>query len=303
MSSKKKKSKDDLVVVITRETAMQSRLESFLESQRRRYEVAPELTLCGSNVKGFLVTFSQRHQYEEVLGVDVKMGVLEDAGNGATTLEWGRVSSETPIFSSPFGRPLSSQILPGDRPFRRLQFTETKGCYLIQTACRTLAWMAADAFVSVPQSEAEALFYGVRRALRGQPLAITTRSLIELDRAARILASNSVPYQLGGRSVKHGIDCSALSQQLFDQHLDILLPRHSGDQRRCGLRVARSDLAPGDLIYATAQHRRWPHIAIVLSEGQLVHACRSRGQIYQESLDQFLDHYQFRSARRIGEVP
>lgn len=285
-----------------RESTLKSLLVAFKEREKRRYGVAPELTLADSGVQGFLVTRSQRHRYEEVLGADVEMGVLEDAENEATTIAWGRVHAETPILASPFGEKLASTMIPNDRPARRLSFTAQNGRFLIQMACRTMGWIEAEAFTELDAPAAKELFFNARRAQQKECLTITSRSLLELDRYTRWLATRKVNYVLGGRSFETGIDCSALSQRLFEQHFDILLPRHSGDQRRCGRRVLRSELQLGDIIYATARHKKWPHIAVVLSDGELAHACRSRGEIVLESVDSFLEHYQFRGARRIGEL-
>ncbi|MDF1667748.1 MAG: NlpC/P60 family protein [Planctomycetota bacterium] len=285
-----------------RESTLESLLLAFQEREKRRYGVAPELTLADSGVQGFLVTRGQRHRYEEVLGADVEMGVLEDAENEATTVAWGRVRSETPILASPCGGKLASTLIPEDRPARRLSFTAQEGCILVQMACRTMGWLSAESFEEMEADDARPLFFNARRAIQKETLEVTRRSLLELDCAARCLATKDINYVLGGRSFETGIDCSALSQRLFERHFDILLPRHSGDQRRCGRRILRSELALGDLIYATARHKKWPHIAIVLSDGELVHACRSRGRIFLESVETFLEHYQFRGARRIGEV-
>lgn len=285
-----------------RESTLESLLVAFKEREKRRYGVAPELTLADSGVQGFLVTRGQRHRYEEVLGADVEMGVLEDAENEATTVAWGRVHSETPILASPCRGKLASTVIPQDRPIRRLSFTAQEGCFLVQMACRTMGWLPTESFIPMDENDARTLFFNARRASQKESVTVTRRALLELDYSARSLTTKDINYVLGGRSFETGIDCSALSQRLFERHFDILLPRHSGDQRRCGRRVQRSELALGDLIYATARHKKWPHIAIVLSNGELVHACRSRGRIFLESVETFLEHYQFRGARRIGEV-
>jgi hypothetical protein len=284
-------------------TKQEAIFETFLEDQKRRYEVAPELSLVSSEIRGFLVTFSQRHRYEEVLGADVEMGVLEDPSCEGSTLNWGVVSSETPIFASPFTKKLASQSLPFDRPIRRLNFSVHNCCYLIQTACRTLGWIPTESFQQISKDQGELFFDHPRLAGPSSSFPVTARSVLELDLCARELVNRQIPYLLGGRSLETGIDCSALSQMLFERHLDILLPRHSGDQRRCGARVSPAQLEAGDVIYATAHEKRWPHIAVVLSQGELVHACRSRGQVTLEAVSSFLEHYKFRGARRIGDLP
>ena len=120
-------------------------------------------------------------------------------------------------------------------------------------------------------------------------------SLNRLEEYASALPGT--PYLWGGRSLA-GLDCSAMTQWIF-RKFGILLPRHSGDQRRCGLRVPFDELRPGDLVFATRLHQGFHHTGIVLSGG-IQHACRTRCRVLIESLPEFRNRYQLIAARRIS---
>lgn len=69
-------------------------------------------------------------------------------------------------------------------------------------------------------------------------------------------------YVWGGTNLDRGVDCSGLTQQLFDQ-AGIDLPRTSGEQFKTGGRaVSRDDLLPGDLVFFRNGKGRIVHVGI-----------------------------------------
>jgi peptidoglycan endopeptidase LytE len=83
------------------------------------------------------------------------------------------------------------------------------------------------------------------------------------------------PYRLGGFSMK-GLDCSGLVKKIY-QTFNIDLPRTAFEQSRVGLRVARSKLIEGDLIFFNTR-RTLGHVGIYIGNDQFVHASsRKRG--------------------------
>lgn len=69
-------------------------------------------------------------------------------------------------------------------------------------------------------------------------------------------------YVWGGTNLDRGVDCSGLTQQLFDQ-AGIDLPRTSGEQFKTGGRaVSREDLQPGDLVFFRNGKGRIVHVGI-----------------------------------------
>jgi len=83
------------------------------------------------------------------------------------------------------------------------------------------------------------------------------------------------PNRLGGYSIK-GLDCSGLVKKIY-QTFNIDLPRTAFEQSRVGLRVARSKLVEGDLLFFNTR-RRLGHVGIYIGNNQFVHASsRKRG--------------------------
>ncbi|OHE31608.1 MAG: hypothetical protein A3J94_00025 [Syntrophus sp. RIFOXYC2_FULL_54_9] len=83
------------------------------------------------------------------------------------------------------------------------------------------------------------------------------------------------PYRLGGFSMK-GLDCSGLVKKIY-QTFNIDLPRTAFEQSHVGLRVARSKLIEGDLLFFNTR-RTLGHVGIYIGNNQFVHASsRKRG--------------------------
>lgn len=83
------------------------------------------------------------------------------------------------------------------------------------------------------------------------------------------------PYRLGGTS-RHGIDCSALVQNVFAETFQLNLPRTTRKQVREGRRITRDELAPGDLVFFRPTGV-YHHVGIYIGEGRFLHAASSRG--------------------------
>ncbi|MCD4655731.1 C40 family peptidase, partial [bacterium] len=103
----------------------------------------------------------------------------------------------------------------------------------------------------------------------------------------------------GGRSLE-SMDCSGMIQRIFmDQNL--LLPKNSRDQRKCGIRISLNNSIPGDLIFAIGKEKKLHHVAICLRNG-IQHACLSKGHILCESLADFTQKYRIIAVRRIVKL-
>ncbi len=90
------------------------------------------------------------------------------------------------------------------------------------------------------------------------------------------------PYRLGGSS-RRGVDCSAFVRAVYREAFAVELPRSSRAQYRAGRAVARSALAPGDLVFFdTLDRGRVTHVGIYLGGGRFVHASSSRGVVRAE---------------------
>jgi cell wall-associated NlpC family hydrolase len=91
------------------------------------------------------------------------------------------------------------------------------------------------------------------------------------SRAAKVaLRAVGVPYRWGGSSPAGGFDCSGLVYWAYGR-LGVALPHSSYALYDRGVRVARSGLKPGDLIFFSGLG----HVGIYVGRGRMVHAPQS----------------------------
>ena len=84
-----------------------------------------------------------------------------------------------------------------------------------------------------------------------------------------------VRYRYGGLT-KKGIDCSGLTLRAYKELYDVKLPRTVVGQAKKGVKVKKSSLRPGDLVFfKTGRLAR--HVGIYLGENTFIHASPSKG--------------------------
>jgi cell wall-associated NlpC family hydrolase len=82
-------------------------------------------------------------------------------------------------------------------------------------------------------------------------------------------------YRLGGLS-KSGIDCSGFVYVTFRERFGMQLPRDTDAQVDVGHKVAKHELAAGDLIFfKTGMGKK--HVGIYLQKGKFLHASTTAG--------------------------
>lgn len=94
-----------------------------------------------------------------------------------------------------------------------------------------------------------------------------------LRRAGRIW--RHTPHRMGGHD-KQGIDCSGLTQVLYEELFGIHLPRATWQQVKKGLPVDRSKLAAGDLVFFRPPGKKG-HVGIYLGKGEFLHTSTHHG--------------------------
>ncbi|MCX5509468.1 C40 family peptidase [Pseudomonas sp. BJa3] len=123
-----------------------------------------------------------------------------------------------------------------------------------------------------------------QQAVGMQAVAMSPKQSSEvLSRAVNVLGT---PYRWGGSSPKKGFDCSGLVKYAFNDVADVDLPRTSNAMARGqGVKVAKSDLKPGDLIFFNIKSRRVNHVAIYLGNDRFIHAPRTGKRVSIDSLE------------------
>lgn len=129
---------------------------------------------------------------------------------------------------------------------------------------------------------------------------------IIVDESADVLIKEvekflGVPYVLGARSEK-GIDCSAFVQLVFKRAYDIVLPRHSWDQKKMGAIVDLSEAQTGDLVFMINKNTDTKHVGIwekTIDEKNIIHASFAEGKVVRQRSEEVFEKYELVEIRRI----
>lgn len=110
------------------------------------------------------------------------------------------------------------------------------------------------------------------------------------------------PYRFGGVSEQSGFDCSGFIGYVFREELGLELPRSTRDMISMDApRVARSDLAPGDLVFFNNRGRgRVSHAGIYIGNGRFLHSSSRRsGGVRVDSLNDGYWNASYLQAKRV----
>lgn len=197
------------------------------------------------------------------------------------------------LFAGPAGDELATEWVHEDGPSRLFHSADR---WLIQLVDGALGWADSDGLV-VERAAAE---HGpfVEALGAGEGVAGGARAVAAVCGAAVEAAKGAIPYLLGGRTLS-GIDCSAFVQRVLRQETGALLARHTTDQMKAGQRVAKGDTRPGDLVFARTREKNIMHVALVVEDDQVAHACRLDGVVRCEGTTEFFGRYRFLKARRV----
>lgn len=103
-----------------------------------------------------------------------------------------------------------------------------------------------------------------------------------------------------GATGDHTFDCSGLTNYVYRKN-GIVLPRRAIDQSRVGLRVKKSQLQPGDLVFfdTSKEHRGYVnHVGIYIGQGKFIHASSAKKRVVITSLNKPFYARHFMLARR-----
>ncbi len=96
------------------------------------------------------------------------------------------------------------------------------------------------------------------------------------------LAQLGQPYVYGG-SRPGGFDCSGLVHYAYSR-AGLEVPRTTGEQYRQAQRIARRNLAPGDLVFFRLRGSV-SHVGLYLGDGEMVHAPSTGNNVRIEPID------------------
>ena len=145
--------------------------------------------------------------------------------------------------------------------------------------------------------------------VRSQPLEVP---VVSIDPAAtpsrkpqltevvlRGLSFLDIPYRFGGTTRDRGLDCSGLVQKVFAESLGMTLPRTTRGQSQSGVKIARKELTPGDLVFFNTRRRAFSHVGIYVGNDRFLHAPSKGGKVRIEKLSVPYWNKRFNGARRV----
>ena len=108
------------------------------------------------------------------------------------------------------------------------------------------------------------------------------------DFLQEIVSFLNTPYVYGGNT-KDGIDCSAFTQKIYGNSLNVYLPRTAREQYKTWQIFNDLDeLKFGDLIYFNTSSRYFPgHVGIYLDDKLFAHASSSNGVIVSSLTNEY----------------
>jgi hypothetical protein len=108
-------------------------------------------------------------------------------------------------------------------------------------------------------------------------------------------------YILGAKS-DTAIDCSGFTQMVYKNMFDIILPKHSWDQKRVGVAVDMSEAETGDLIFMTNKEKGTKHVGIweeTREGGNIIHASCADRKVVRQKVEEVFMKYTVVEVRRI----
>jgi lipoprotein Spr len=81
------------------------------------------------------------------------------------------------------------------------------------------------------------------------------------------------PYRFGGES-KKGIDCSALTKELYNKVFEIYIPRNSLQQYRYVQSINKNELQTGDLVFFKIKSKTITHVGIYLGDNKFIQSSK-----------------------------
>lgn len=103
------------------------------------------------------------------------------------------------------------------------------------------------------------------------------------------------PYRFGGES-KKGIDCSALTKELYNKVFEIYIPRNSLQQYRYVQSINKNDLQTGDLVFFKIKSKSITHVGIYLGDNKFIQS--SKAGVNIASLEQeYWSKYYYKGGR------
>jgi cell wall-associated NlpC family hydrolase len=134
--------------------------------------------------------------------------------------------------------------------------------------------------------------------------AATTKLAGHVDGHAReallsfAMKLRDIRYHRGGRKPSTGFDCSGFVRYVFLHSIGLDLPTNSASQFLAGLKVKRSEMKTGDLVFFRTRGKAISHVGIYIDNGQFIHSPSAGKTVRVDSLNEAYWAKHFVGAKR-----
>jgi cell wall-associated NlpC family hydrolase len=184
--------------------------------------------------------------------------------------------------------------------FASAPWAPTPNCYLSEQEVATLL-LPAELAAIAPESDyaLPVLDPAQQDAIESAPAAAYAPRELLVQMAMKL---RDIRYRRGGRAPSTGFDCSGFVQYVFAQALGIDLPDNSVSQSEAGIRVSRSELKTGDLVFFHTRGKGISHVGIYLDNGRFIHSPSTGKRVRVDDLSDRYWARRYVGARRPDEL-
>jgi cell wall-associated NlpC family hydrolase len=108
-----------------------------------------------------------------------------------------------------------------------------------------------------------------------------------------------VPYKRGGNSLETGFDCSGFVRAMYQQTIGLMLPRTADQQAAATVKIEKSELQPGDLVFFNTLRRAFSHVGIYVGDNKFIHSPKPGAEVRVEDMSIGYWRTRFNGARRV----
>jgi len=238
-------------------------LSGYVLSEKQKKFILNELILLGVDIKENIKVLTS-FKVSPLYGWGVSKLEILDVIKSPTD-NWDKLSPRGQ------GKLRETQVLGKGLPFRLIY--KKNGWYLSQLLDLSIGWVYEKNIV------------GSKPGKKPKPTQFNKEKFISI-----IESYISTPYLWGG-TTREGIDCSGLTQRIFLESMNLLLPKHSQNQKIFGTKIDIKNIEVGDLVFAKSINKSISHVAAYVGDNQVVHACLRLKIVSIESLRDFKKYY------------
>jgi cell wall-associated NlpC family hydrolase len=110
-----------------------------------------------------------------------------------------------------------------------------------------------------------------------------------------------VKYTWGGNTPESGLDCSGFIRYVFQNSMNMTLPRTAFEMAQTGRTVDKTELKPGDLVFFNTLGRTFSHVGIYLGDNRFIHSPRAGRSVEVANMSQSYWTTRFTGGRRIAD--